>query len=63
MAERESEFFITLDSGIPVYSIFYIQVFLSIHRMRPINLILLNSEFPGFGYPRVVILLFEVPLR
>jgi hypothetical protein len=29
---------ITLNSGIPVYSIFYIQVFLSKHRMRPIKL-------------------------
>jgi hypothetical protein len=30
---------ITLNSGIPVYNIFYIQVFLSIHIMRPIKLI------------------------
>jgi hypothetical protein len=31
---------ITLNSGIPVYSIFYIQVFLSKHKMRPIKLTL-----------------------
>jgi hypothetical protein len=29
---------ITLNSGIPVYIIFYIQVFLSIHRIWPIKL-------------------------
>jgi hypothetical protein len=38
---------ITLNSGIPVYSIFYIQVFLSIHRMRPIKLT--NSPFGHSG--------------
>jgi len=38
---------ITLNSGIPVYSIFYIQVFLSIHIMRPIKLT--NSPFGHSG--------------
>jgi hypothetical protein len=38
---------ITLNSGIPVYNIFYIQVFLSIHRMRPIKLT--NSPFSHSG--------------
>jgi hypothetical protein len=38
---------ITLNSGIPVYSIFYIQVFLSIHRIRPIKLT--NSPFGHSG--------------
>jgi hypothetical protein len=35
---------ITLNSGIPVYNIFYIQVFLSIHRMRPIKLTIRNQN-------------------
>jgi len=50
-ADRESKFFITLNSGIPIYDIFYIQVFLSIHRMRPIKLTmsLLFSYFIVFN--------------
>jgi hypothetical protein len=38
---------ITLNSGIPVYNIFYIQVFLSIHRTSPIKLT--NSPFGYSG--------------
>jgi hypothetical protein len=36
---------ITLNSGTPIYSNFYIQVFLSMHRMKPIKLTRVKSQY------------------